>query len=911
MNIDSYFHGIRGRFIRWTVLLTLVIGSATAALFYFSLRLVLRDIGSDFTVQYTLREKARILAPLERELALCQTLVRLPDLMAWGNDESNPALKTAALKQLETFRREFHDRSCFFVIRDSGHYYYSDDSTGTKGNEPAYTLDRTSAKDAWFYSTIKATNQFRLNIDYDPVLKQTKVWINTVVTSGNERVAVAGTGLTLDTFIKQLVNSQNQAVTSMLVDPSGAIQAHPDASLIDRRTLLKKVEERSTLYRLMPEESEREQLRQAMLALKKAPESVTTLSVLIGNQRHLIAVAYLPAIDWYLVSQIDLSNAVRMAEFASLALVGLLALALLVVAITLLINQTILTPLERLAACARSITAGDYSVRATAARADEIGELTGTFNSMLDTIERNTRELKRHGEELERRVQERTAELEAEVQVRKKAELAAHQASQAKSEFLANMSHEIRTPMNAILGFSEILTTKIKDPRYQEYLGAIHSSGTSLLALINDILDLSKVEAGKLRLEYAATDPRKVLKELEMVFTRKVEEKGLTYSTHIADGFPAAVVLDESRLRQVLLNLIGNAIKFTDRGFVRVVARADVRLEADTLGLVFEVHDSGIGIPKDQWSSIFGAFEQQLGQSHARYGGTGLGLAISRRLVEVMGGELTVESTVGKGSIFRVSLKNVEEASLVEPARPSSADGYAHVVFEPATILVAEDIHLNRELIKGFLEGLHLTIHEAGNGREAVDLARKHHPALILMDIKMPEMDGMTASRMLKDDPATRAIPIVAVTASTMKSEEEKLADICEGFLRKPITRTDLLSALVRFLKYSENRAEPAASRPPEAPFLMNDLKDIHDAEGLQQKLETALAPEWKAVKDCLIINQVIGFAEKVIEIASTHRDTSLSAWADKLRSEAMLFDLANMEQTLAQFPRFLDRKPA
>ena len=229
-------------------------------------------------------------------------------------------------------------------------------------------------------------------------------------------------------------------------------------------------------------------------------------------------------------------------------------------------------------------------------------------------------------------MQERTLELEQEVLERKKAEMAANQANQAKSEFLANMSHEIRTPMNAILGFSEILANKIKDTRYQDYIQAIYSSGKSLLNLINDILDLSKVEAGKLRLEFSAVNPHKVLKELEMIFSRKVEERALVYTTDIAENFPKAIVLDESRLRQVLLNLVGNAIKFTETGYIRVAARVETASSMQNgLKLVFEVHDSGIGIKPDQMARIFGAFEQQSGQSHARYGGTGLGLAISKR----------------------------------------------------------------------------------------------------------------------------------------------------------------------------------------------------------------------------------------------------------------------------------------
>lgn len=908
MTIRPVSQGLRGRFLRWTVILTFSICVAAAALYYLSLHRVLNEIGSNFATQYTLREKGRILAPLEREVALCETLAKMPVLVEWTQHEDTPALKATALGELEAFRKEFRDQNCFFAIRDSGHYYFRDEATGAKGDFPAYTLSSDNAKDAWFYSTLKAVDRFHLNIDRSVVRGQTMVFINTVVYDGDKRVAVAGTALKLDSFIERLVNSQNKAVTPILVDPSGAIQAHSNSGLIDQNTLSKKPEDRSTIFKLMSNDRDREDLRRAFVSLKASHDSVATFSFMIENQHRLVSVAYLPEIDWYLVSLIDLSKTIRTTDFAPLALVGLLAVGVLAVAIGLLINRTILTPLGRLTTSARAIAAGNYSARATALHEDELGELTRTFNSMLDTIESNTRELERHGEELEQRVRDRTIELETQVAERKKAETAAQLANQAKSEFLANMSHEIRTPMNAILGFSEILANKIQDPRHREYIQAVHSSGKSLLGLINDVLDLSKVEAGKMRLEFAPLDPRSVLRDIETIFSRKVEEKGLIYTTDIAEGFPTAVLLDEARLRQVLLNLAGNAIKFTEHGFVRMVARTGTEPGQEGLRLIFEVHDSGVGIPAGELDTIFGAFEQRLGQSHAKYGGTGLGLAISKRLVELMGGTLSVESAEGKGSTFRVTLQNVEESAIAEMHCRESAGSLPSVTFEPATILVAEDITLNRELIKGFLEGFDLKIVEAMNGREAVDLALTVKPSLILMDIKMPVLDGVQASRILKDNPVTQPIPIVAVTASTMKTEEEQIGSICEGFLRKPITQMDLLNVLMRFLKHTKQTVSGKANPAPEEPFFDSAPKNIHDPEGLRRRIETDLAPMWHKVKSSVIINEVLAFAERTIAIASTHRHAQLANWGDKLRNQAMLFDMPGMEQTLAQFPSFLDR---
>jgi len=230
------------------------------------------------------------------------------------------------------------------------------------------------------------------------------------------------------------------------------------------------------------------------------------------------------------------------------------------------------------------------------------------------------------------------------------------------------------------------------------------------------------------------------------------------------------------------------------------------------------------------------------------------------------------------------------------------------VNFAPATILLAEDIHLNRELIKGYLEDFEFKVLEAVNGEEAVRIARDERPDLILMDIKMPLLDGIEASRLLKDDPDTRSIPIVAVTASTMKSEEEKIGELCDAFLRKPISREDLLNVLIRFLQHSTTDSQ-LQETIPEEPFCDTDFGEIPDPEGLRQRMEEDLLPMFNEAKSSLIINQILEFAEQTIAVARIHKDTRLAAWGDQLRNEAMLFDMNGIERTLAQFPFFLTRK--
>ncbi|MGK5094499.1 PAS domain S-box protein [Deltaproteobacteria bacterium TL4] len=280
-------------------------------------------------------------------------------------------------------------------------------------------------------------------------------------------------------------------------------------------------------------------------------------------------------------------------------------------------------------------------------------------------------ELRKHRDSLEELVLERTQRLEKQREELFKAKEAAESANRAKSFFLANMSHEIRTPMNAILGFSEILEKRVTDEQQKEYLQAIRASGKSLLTLINDILDLSKVETGKLELKYLAVDPHAIFLEMKQIFSHKIHEKGLDFQIVISPSVPQSLFLDEIRLRQVLLNLIGNAVKFTEKGSIKLSVHAHyTRENRRKLNLIFSVEDTGIGIPEDQLEIIFDSFQQAKDQDHAQFGGTGLGLAITKRLVEMMHGHIFATSELGVTTSFNVILEEVEVASAIADEEP-------------------------------------------------------------------------------------------------------------------------------------------------------------------------------------------------------------------------------------------------
>lgn len=384
----------------------------------------------------------------------------------------------------------------------------------------------------------------------------------------------------------------------------------------------------------------------------------------------------------------------------------------------------------------------------------------------------------------------------------KEAENKALQASRAKSEFLANMSHEIRTPMNSILGFSEILLNTVEDPLQKDYLSTILSSGKTLLSLINDILDLSKIEAGKLDIVPKSVDISQTINEIAGIFSQKVMEKGLELKININDDFPKIIRIDEVRLRQVLLNLIGNAVKFTDNGEVNIITRT-LKKNEDKVDFAIEVHDTGIGINQKLGNEIFEAFTQQMQYDTKKYGGTGLGLAISKRLTKMMNGDLYYESEEGRGSIFTVVFKDCKVSeSVMKYDDPFVWDG-KDIVFSEAKLLVVDDVDYNRDLVRNFLIKSNIDIYEADNGSSALELIQKDKPDAILMDIRMPVMDGIKATEMLKNDPETKDIPIIAFTASILKREEDLISDLFDDILRKPIMKKGLIKILTKYLEYS------------------------------------------------------------------------------------------------------------
>jgi signal transduction histidine kinase/CheY-like chemotaxis protein len=491
-----------------------------------------------------------------------------------------------------------------------------------------------------------------------------------------------------------------------------------------------------------------------------------------------------------------------------------------------------------------------------------------------------------------------------------------------KSAFLASISHEIRTPMGAILGFSELLAAEPLTPRQSLYVRSIQQSGASLLQLINDVLDVSKIDAGRMELLLEPTDITEICSFLRMMFAQQAAAKSLQLKFETV-ALPPSLLLDRLRLRQVLVNLVGNAIKFTEKGSVTVRLRWIQSADNKGTGaLLMDVEDTGVGISLEKQSDIFKPFVQSYAQGAIENQGTGLGLHIVQRLTELMGGSVSLESTPGRGSIFHLRLDPVSVSARQPTSETIEKDGAPDFnELSASKLMVVADGETARGLFSGIFGGSHHRLHFTGHGSETLSAITQQKPDMVLLDMLLPTAQRRTTVVDIRHVPGLELLPVIVITASGQPEEEPELRNQFTGYLRKPFNRRALFQEVAAFLPRARVNGSPAlhanagvpdtcVNRPISGPGEATMAAANPAAESwkiLVPELRSIQADEWPGLRDSLAIGATQAFARKLYNLGQARGCTPLTAYAGKLGADAESYSIRDLRARLLEFPSLIE----
>ncbi|MEG4853831.1 ATP-binding protein [Microcoleus sp. B5-D4] len=624
-------------------------------------------------------------------------------------------------------------------------------------------------------------------------------------------------------------------------------------------------------------------------------DSNQQLDFMLDGQREFVQVSPFQdgrGLNWLIVVVVPEADFMEEINANTRSTILLCVLALVLATLLgILASRWITHPIFLLSKASRAIASGQLNQKVDVNGINELGVLAQSFNQMAQQLRESFAALEKTNSELENRVEERTSEL-------KEAKIAADTANHAKSEFLANMSHELRTPLNGILGYSQIMERdKTTTPKQKDAIHIIHQCGSHLLTLINDILDISKIEASKMELDSSSFNFSSFLIGVVEMCRIRAEQKEITFSYQVLNQLPNAVYADEKRLRQVLINLLGNAIKFTEKGGVifkvGVIGTGEDSDQSQLTKIRFHIQDTGIGMAPEQLEKIFLPFEQ-VGNSQQKAEGTGLGLAIAQKIVQLMGGEIKVESILGQGSIFSFDLELNPSSEFITQPSPNTSINLTGFKGNKNKILLVDDRLENRGFIRSFLEPLGFKIMEACNGQEGLNKAIDFQPDMIITDLVMPVMDGFEMSRRFRKSSDFKDVILIASSASVFEFDRQNSQEAgCNEFLSKPIQVEELLEVLKNYLQIEWIYDQPADLKIAQQEGFTN-LLNVQSGE-LVIPPSTELVALFNAARigDIEVVEQeadrlkqidgnYLPFANKILQFAKNFEEKELLAFVKK-----------------------------
>ncbi|MFT5298787.1 MAG: signal transduction histidine kinase/CheY-like chemotaxis protein [Colwellia sp.] len=735
-----------------------------------------QDLGKKMVLQHAIINKEKALSHFTQNLNLVKRSLLNNTYQDWMKNNDNEKFKTKAIQSVE---KDCQVIDCYgwFILSIAP-------LTSIDWNKESNTIKTVPLKleeNSWLPKKLEENNEFYVDADINTIDGNTYVFFDYIVRENDKVIGTVGSYALVSTITNELLSTSNQDILDVLIDNHGVFRTSLNENTSRYHPSLSKFLSNKEWHQVIGDDLDKSSL--IKLKNNTNSHSVKTIDIRINEVNYIAAIVYIEEIEWYAMSLFSKEAMEGSIVILPLFLVGALLLFSVIVLTLYFLNKLVFKRLIVMNKSVNNIALGNYKDLIKDCRSDELGTLAQGINTMSQEISKNLSKIKSQNNALNDAIDKANA------------------ANAAKSIFLSNMSHEIRTPMNAVLGFAEIgRNTKVLFEK-DDSLEQIQRSGEHLLQIINDVLDFSKIGSKQLELEKISFNFSAILKKITQICKSDINKKNISLNFLLDDSIPSHLIGDPLKIEQIIINLVSNAIKFTEHGSIDINTRLKRQNEKNVI-IELSVKDTGIGITPEQQKNLFIAFSQADNSITRKFGGTGLGLAISKQLVEMMGGEITLKSERDKGTEFTFTIPLTYSTKKFEKKIEESAD-FDLVKLKAALygkkILLVEDNRINQIVAKKTLEPLNISIDIAENGLQAVEKMKNDTYSLVLMDIQMPELDGLQATEQIRMFDKDTVIIGMSAHAS-IQDTEKAIKSGMNDYMTKPIKQKTVFLMISEYI---------------------------------------------------------------------------------------------------------------